>query len=107
MIMSHYGISAVIKAMLYDRQNLSGVSHYQSTHTRPVTANCIARGTDLLAIMKSLITAATPVHLRRIVFHTHMNQRCNQCLYRKGKISDEFREWRTGATEIMFDRIII
>ncbi len=31
----------------------------------------------------------------------------NQCLYRKGDISDEFRERRMGAPEFMADRIIM
>ncbi len=41
----------------------------------PVTTNCIARGTELLAIMKSIWTAAIPAYLRRIVYaalHTQM-----------------------------------
>ncbi len=61
--MSHYGISVVIDVRLYDSQDelKTGArkkkfvrSFTLSTHTRPVTANCIARGTEMLAIMKSI-----------------------------------------------------
>ncbi len=83
MIMSHYGISDVINVRLYDSQDELKTGACKktcpdftwSTHTRPVTANCIARGTEMLAIMKSIWTAAIPVYLRRIVYaalHTHM-----------------------------------
>ncbi len=56
------------------KKTLSGVLHYQP-HTRPVTTNCIAHGTELFAIMKSIWTAAIPAYLRRIVYaalHTQM-----------------------------------
>ncbi len=84
MIMSHYGISVVIDVRLSDSQDelKTGArkkklvqSFTLSTHTRPVTANCIAHGTEMLAIMKSIWTAAIPAYLRRIVYaalHTHM-----------------------------------
>ncbi len=83
MIMSHYGISAIINVRLYDSQDELKRVHARklvrsftlSTHTRPVTANCIARGTEMLAIMKSIWATAIPVYLRRIVYaalHTHM-----------------------------------
>ncbi len=62
MIMSHYGISVVINVRLYDSQDELKRVHARklvrsftlSTHTRPVTANCTARGTEMLAIMKSI-----------------------------------------------------
>ncbi len=76
MIMSHCGISVVINVRLYDSQDeLKQVRARKLVRTRPVTANCIARGTELLAIMKSIWMAAIPAYLRRIVYaalHTHM-----------------------------------
>ncbi len=83
MIMSHYGISVVINVRLYDSQDELKRVHARklvrsftlSTHTRPVTVNCIARGTEMLAIMKSIWATAIPAYLRRIVYaalHTHM-----------------------------------
>ncbi len=47
MIMSHCGISVVINVRLYDSQDeLKTIRSFTwSTHTRPVTANCIARMT--------------------------------------------------------------
>ncbi len=83
MIMSHCGISVVINVRLYDSQDELKRVHARKlvrsftllTHTRPVTMNCIARGTEMLAIMKSIWTAAIPAYLRRIVYaalHTHM-----------------------------------
>ncbi len=35
--------------------------------------------------------------------HPHENSGRNQCLYRKGNISVEFHEPRTGASEFMTD----
>ncbi len=82
MILSHYGISVIINVRLYDSQDKLKTrrkiirSFTLWTHTRPVTVNTlITRGTDLLAIMKSIWTAAILVYLRRIVYaalHTHM-----------------------------------
>ncbi len=116
MIMSHYGISVVINVRLYDSQDELKRVHARklvrsftlSTHTRPVTANCIARGTEMLAIMKSIWTAAIPAYLECMQLYTPTwKQRRNQCLYRNGIISDEFRERSTGAPEFMADRIIL
>ncbi len=74
-----------------------------------MTANCIARGTEMLAIMKSIWTAAIPAYLKRIEYaalHTQMKTEA-QPVFRKGNISDEFRERRMGAPEFMADRIIL
>ncbi len=62
MIMSHCGISVVINVRLYDSQDELKRVHARklvrsftlSTLTRPVTVNCIACGTEMLAIMKSI-----------------------------------------------------
>ncbi len=84
MIMSHSGISVVINVRLYDSQDELKTGARKKTcpefyiinpYTRPVTTNCIAHGTELLPIMKSIWTAAIPAYLRRIVYaalHTHM-----------------------------------
>ncbi len=88
MIMSHYGISVVINVRLNDSQDTLKTDAHKKTCPEfyiinpynPVTGNFIARGTAMLAIMmlaimKSIWTAAIPVYLRRIVYaalHTHM-----------------------------------
>ncbi len=83
MIMSHYGISVVINVRLNDSQDTLKTDAHKKTCPEfyiinpynPVTGNFIARGTEMLAIMKSIWTAAIPAYLRRIVYaalHTHM-----------------------------------
>ncbi len=80
MIMSHCGISVVINVRLYDSQDELKRVHARklvrsfklSTHTRPVTANCIARGTEMLAIMKSINGGNTGVFIVYAALHTHM-----------------------------------
>ncbi len=89
MILSHYGISVVLHVRLYDSQDeLKTVCASKLVQS----FNCIARGTEMLAIMKRIWTAAITAYLRRIVYaalHTHMK---TMCLYRKGNIPDEWLE---------------
>ncbi len=76
MIMSHYGITVVINVRLYDSQDeLKRGARKKTSPEFYITANCIARRTKMLAIMKSIWTVAIPAYLRRIVYaalHTHM-----------------------------------
>ncbi len=69
MILSHYGISVVLHVRLYDSQDeLKTVCASKLVQS----FNCIARGTEMLAIMKRIWITA---YLRRIVYaalHTHM-----------------------------------
>ncbi len=49
-----------------------------------MTANCIARGTEMLAIMKSIERRPIPAYLRRIVYaalHTHMKTAAPTSVY--------------------------
>ncbi len=83
--MSHYGILVVINVRLYDSQDELNTGVLQvfpsftesftlSPHIRSVTGSCVARGTEMLAIMKSIWTAAMPAYLRIVcaALHTHM-----------------------------------
>ncbi len=57
------------------QENLSGVLHYLPYMPSDCELHCTARGTEMLAIMKSIWTVAIPAYLRRIVYaalHNHM-----------------------------------
>ncbi len=79
MIMSHYGISVIINVRLYDSQDELKTGACKKTcpefyMINPYTfSDCELQ--SIMAIVKSIWTAAIEAYLRRIVYvalHTHM-----------------------------------
>ncbi len=89
------------------RKNLSGVLHYLPIHAQWLQTALqdqsvgyhekYMNGGNTGVFKKNSVCSST---------HPHENSGATS-VYRKGNISDEFREWRTGAPEFMDDRIII
>ncbi len=111
MIMSHYGISVVINVRLHDSQDELKTGAHKKT-CPDTSSDCelhYTRDRNVGYHEKYMNGGNTGVFKKNSVCsstHPHENSGATS-VYRKGNISDEFRERRTGAPEFMADRIIL
>ncbi len=118
MIMSHYGISVVINVRLYDSQDELKTGAHKKTFPEFYIINPYTSSDCELHCTRDRIVGYHEKYMNggntgifkknSVCSSTHPQENSGSTsVYRKGNISDEFRERRTGALEFMVDRIIL